>query len=102
MAFNALQTALIINIIVQVYYFLMVAFRMFIMLNGASKDLQLRISPEELAALDERELPVYTLLIPMYKEKYIAERLIRNIDNLDYPKSKLDVRLLLEEDGRIR
>ena len=96
-AFNALQTALIINIIVQVYYFLMVAFRMFIMLNGASKDLQLRISPEELAAL-ERELPVYTLLIPMYKEKYIAERLIRNIDNLDYPKSKLDVRLLLEED----
>ena len=34
----------------------------------------------------------------MYKEKYIAERLIRNIDNLDYPKSKLDVRLLLEED----
>ena len=33
-AFNALQTALIINIIVQVYYFLMVAFRMFIMLNG--------------------------------------------------------------------
>jgi cellulose synthase/poly-beta-1,6-N-acetylglucosamine synthase-like glycosyltransferase len=98
LSWNALQSALILNIIAQVYYFLMIAFKMFIMMKGFSKDAQLYIKPEELAALDERELPVYTVLVPMYKEKYIAERLLKNIENIDYPKSKLDVRLLLEED----
>ncbi len=98
LALNALQAALIVNAIIQIYYFLMIAFKMYIMMNGAARDSQIYIKPEELAALDERELPVYTILVPMYKEKYIAERLLKNIENIDYPKSKLDVRLLLEED----
>ncbi len=98
LALNALKAALVVNVIVQIYYFLMIAFKMFIMMNGASRDSQIHIKPDELAALDERELPVYTILVPMYKEKYIATRLLKNIENIDYPKSKLDVRLLLEED----
>lgn len=95
---NALRTALIVNAVIQIGYFLMIAFKMYIMMNGAAGSSQVITQPEELAALDERELPVYTILIPMYKEKYIATRLLKNIENIDYPKSKLDVRLLLEED----
>jgi cellulose synthase/poly-beta-1,6-N-acetylglucosamine synthase-like glycosyltransferase len=95
---NALKTAIIVNLIVQISYFCMIIFRMFLLTNGISKDLQLRFTAQEVAAIDEKKLPVYTILVPLYKEKYIASRLLKNIDNLDYPKSKLDVRLLLEED----
>jgi hypothetical protein len=95
---NAFGTAIIINIVIQVSYFIMILFKMFIMINGVSRDTQIRIEQKELNALDEKKLPVYTILIPLYKERAIAARLLQNIEKIDYPKSKLDVRLLLEED----
>jgi cellulose synthase/poly-beta-1,6-N-acetylglucosamine synthase-like glycosyltransferase len=95
---DAFRTAIIINIIIQVSYFLMIVFKMFIMMNGVFRDTQIRIKHQEIEAIDERKLPVYTILLPLYKEKNIAAKLMQNIEHLDYPKSKLDVRLLLEED----
>ena len=56
------------------------------------------VSDAEVAALDERELPVYTILLPLYHEANIAEKIVRNMGRLDYPKEKLDVKLLLEAD----
>ncbi|MFD1719538.1 glycosyltransferase [Georgenia deserti] len=46
---------------------------------------------------DDAELPVYTVLMPVFHEANIVEKLVTNIGALDYPKSKLDVLLLLEE-----
>ncbi len=95
---NVLQTAIVVNLIVQISYFCMIVFRMFLLTNGISKDLQIRFTAKQVESVDEKKLPIYTILVPLYREKHIASRLLNNIDNLDYPKSKLDVRLLLEED----
>ncbi|WP_110208033.1 glycosyltransferase [Nocardioides daejeonensis] len=46
----------------------------------------------------ESDLPIYTILMPVYREANIVEKLITNIGSLDYPKSKLDVLLLMEAD----
>jgi cellulose synthase/poly-beta-1,6-N-acetylglucosamine synthase-like glycosyltransferase len=46
----------------------------------------------------DQELPIYTILIPAFREENIVAKLIDNIGSLDYPKSKLDVLVLLEED----
>ena len=46
----------------------------------------------------EPELPVYTVLVPLYKEREIAEKIVSAALSLDYPRDKLDVKLLLEED----
>ncbi|MFN8540266.1 MAG: glycosyltransferase [Thermomicrobiales bacterium] len=43
-------------------------------------------------------LPVYTILVPLYKEAAVLRQLTDAIQRLDWPKEKLDVRLLLEED----
>jgi cellulose synthase/poly-beta-1,6-N-acetylglucosamine synthase-like glycosyltransferase len=48
--------------------------------------------------VDERDLPVYTILVPLYREAEVLPQLARAIQALDWPKAKLDVRLLLEED----
>ena len=53
---------------------------------------------EEVAAMDERTLPVYTILVPLYKEAAVVPRLVTGMEGLDYPKTKLDIRLLCEED----
>ncbi len=55
-------------------------------------------TPEELAALDERELPIYTVLVPLFREAAVLNQLVNSIESLDYPRRKLDVRLLCEED----
>ena len=59
---------------------------------------EVSVTDEEVAALDERDLPTYTILIPLYREASVVPRLVEGIEGLDYPKTKLDVRLLCEED----
>lgn len=49
--------------------------------------------------LKDKALPIYTLLIPLYKEKReTISGLITSIKSLDYPLSKLDVKLIVEID----
>ncbi len=42
--------------------------------------------------------PVYTILVPLYRETAVAEKILRSIRELDYPPEKLDVKLMLEAD----
>ncbi len=55
-------------------------------------------SPEEVAALDDRELPIYTVLVPLFREAAVLHQLVNSVESLDYPRRKLDVRLLCEEE----
>ena len=50
--------------------------------------------------LGEDELPVYTILVPLMREAGVVRDLLSALDRLDYPREKLDVKLLLEEDDR--
>jgi len=56
------------------------------------------VSETELDELEDSSLPVYTVLVPLYRETGVFSQLMRAIQALDWPKAKLDVRLLLEED----
>ncbi|MBO6917686.1 MAG: glycosyltransferase, partial [Rhizobiaceae bacterium] len=41
-------------------------------------------------------LPYYTILIALYKEEQVAEQLIKAMSRLNWPKSKLDIKLICE------
>ncbi|MGC3994621.1 MAG: glycosyltransferase [Propionicimonas sp.] len=43
------------------------------------------------------ELPVYTILVPVYQEANVIGKIIENLESLHYPRWKLDVLVLLEE-----
>ncbi|MBR4614328.1 MAG: glycosyltransferase, partial [Kiritimatiellae bacterium] len=45
-----------------------------------------------------RSFPVYSVLVPMYKEPEVVPQMVRGLSELDYPLDRLDVQLLLEED----
>lgn len=51
-----------------------------------------------LASLDERTLPIYTVLVPMYREASTLPKMLESMYKLDYPFSKLDIKLVLEAD----
>ena len=82
----------------QSIYLLMAAAKFYIVLRGTNPAGHLRFTQKELDAIDEHDLPVYTILVPVYKEKEVIHYLLKRIDAMDYPKYKLDVRILLEED----
>lgn len=58
-----------------------------------------RLTPHTpLERLSKQELPVYTLLIALYREAETVPGLARAIAELDYPADKIDLKLLIETD----
>ncbi len=51
-------------------------------------------------ALPDAALPVYTVIVALYRERNVAEHLVEALRALDYPAAKLDIKLVLEEDDR--
>ncbi|HEU5314621.1 MAG TPA: glycosyltransferase, partial [Chloroflexota bacterium] len=80
------------------FYSAVSIFKFLIASKAVSSTLELRTSRDEVAALKDADLPVYTILVPVYKEAEVFPILVDAIGKLDYPKAKLDVRILLEED----
>jgi cellulose synthase/poly-beta-1,6-N-acetylglucosamine synthase-like glycosyltransferase len=54
-------------------------------------------SDEDMTA-GEDSLPLYTILVPLYREAHVVPRLIRALGALDYPPDKLDIKLIVEAD----
>ena len=44
------------------------------------------------------DLPVYTILVPVYREAGMIPQMARSLRRLDYPAAKLDIGMVLEED----
>ena len=47
--------------------------------------------------LSDEECPVYTIVAPLYREAEIVEDFVAALDALDYPKTRLDIKLVVEE-----
>ena len=44
------------------------------------------------------DIPIYSILIPLYKEELKVYSIIKAMDKMNYPQNKLDVKLIIEED----
>jgi cellulose synthase/poly-beta-1,6-N-acetylglucosamine synthase-like glycosyltransferase len=47
-------------------------------------------------APDDDALPVYTVIVPLYREASVAAELVENLSRLDYPRDRLQVLVALE------
>ncbi len=54
--------------------------------------------PDDDPDLADADLPLYTVLVPLYRESGMVDRLVSRLDRIDYPRSKLEIRLLVEAD----
>lgn len=44
------------------------------------------------------DLPVYTVLVALYREEAVVDQLVNALERLDWPKSRLDIKLVCEAD----
>lgn len=51
----------------------------------------------ELAVLPTQELPIYSILVPLFREPEVVAILIDGLKRLNYPAHRLDIKLILEE-----
>ncbi|WP_230531336.1 glycosyltransferase [Microvirga roseola] len=72
-----------------------------VLLRLAASFLSHPVEPKNpLPRTDDTSLPVYTVIVALYRERRIASRLIAALKRLDYPAAKLDAKLVLEADDR--
>jgi cellulose synthase/poly-beta-1,6-N-acetylglucosamine synthase-like glycosyltransferase len=112
LAFAARPTVVVVLTAVNVVFLMNIGFKTLASLRhpfdalhdrAAAKATARELERRGLAAVqDERipdaDLPVYTILIPVFREANIIDKLLANLGQLDYPRSKLDVLVLLEEE----
>ncbi len=63
------------------------------LVNGA-----IRVSDEQARSIPDSELPNYTVFVPAYGEPEVVGDLVAAMEAIEYPREKLQVLLLLEED----
>jgi len=92
---RVLLVALIVSI--NSAFVLAVLFKFVTSLVGAiaARKRDRRAAPER---VPDNELPVYTMLVPLFKEANVVGELIQNLRRLDYPQEKLEILLLMEEE----
>ncbi|MCW0453572.1 glycosyltransferase family 2 protein [Xanthomonas sacchari] len=93
-----LVTLIALNTLIAVAFLATFGLKLVLAWRGARRRIDIKVSDEEVAALGDEDLPVYTVLVPMYKEPDVLPILANALRRLDYPTSKLDVKLVLEAD----
>ena len=98
-AFNPYFGTFLIFTAINITYFLMNPVKFYISIQGLTGTKQIiYITDEDIKALSDEELPIYTLLVPLFHEQEMLPHILSNIAKMDYPRDKLDVKILMEEE----
>ena len=65
--------------------------------GGQGQERNTLVIAEEVEKLRDEELPIVTVLVPMFKEPEVLPILANALRQLDYPLAKLDIKIVLEE-----
>jgi len=88
----------VVNGVLITFYLVVCAYKFWLIHLALGAQQEMQFTPDEVAELNDDDLPVYTILVPLYRETESLPRLIDGLEALDYPKDKLDAILLLEAD----
>jgi hypothetical protein len=91
-------TLVAISAVVNFWFFCAILFKVTVSIAGMRVGFLEAVGDDEVKALDDPDLPTYTILVPVYREASIVGKLIENLGAMDYPASKLEILLLMEED----
>jgi len=87
----------VVNFVFCGFYIVVIIYKLVTVLLSLLVVREHRVSAERIAELSYEDLPVYTILVPLYKESEVADKIVTASLSFDYPQDKLDVKLLLEE-----
>jgi hypothetical protein len=97
LAFAPLDTLIVLNVAISIYYLGNFVFKGVLVSLGGGRSADIdEIIAIEARALRADDLPVFTVLVPMFREAAMLPRLADALRSLDYPLGKLDIKIVLE------
>jgi cellulose synthase/poly-beta-1,6-N-acetylglucosamine synthase-like glycosyltransferase len=94
-------TMSIIVSIITLFYVAAIIYRLVLFRASNEPDTTEVVSDEEARAVPDAELPIYTVMIPAYREPEVINELIQRVTQFEYPPDRLDVKLLIEADDDV-
>ncbi len=95
--FGPIATLIAINVAASFFYLGNFVFKGILVAVGSKRSTENDdLLAIEARALTDDELPIYTVLVPMYREPEMLPLLADALRKLDYPLGKLDIKLVLE------
>jgi cellulose synthase/poly-beta-1,6-N-acetylglucosamine synthase-like glycosyltransferase len=84
--------------VITALYIAAFTFRIWIFKRALGAPDVIEVADDVARSIPERDLPIYTILVPAYREPEVIGSLLAAIEAIDYPRHLLDVKLLLETD----
>jgi cellulose synthase/poly-beta-1,6-N-acetylglucosamine synthase-like glycosyltransferase len=101
LAFAPLDTLITLNIAVSIFYLGNFVFKGILVSVGGGRSASLdETIAVEARALPAEDLPIFTVLVPMFREAQMLPQIAQALRNLDYPLGKLDIKIVLEASDR--
>lgn len=91
-------TSIVLIAISTAAYLSTLLYRCFLLWTALGNPARVEVSDEQALAEPDSGLPLYTVLVAAYREHTVISGFIRSLQTVDYPKDRLDVKVLLEED----
>lgn len=98
---NPTDTLISVNVLINLFLFFSILFKFALTITGAKIELEDKVTKQEVKDIKDSDLPIYTILLPVFRESEVIYKLAWNLKSLDYPREKLDVKLLIESDDDV-
>lgn len=80
------------------FFLALVLFRLLLLGAGLIEVASVRKAAKPAAKIADADLPAYSVLVPLYHEPDCVAQIVAALCRLDYPRHKLDIKLILEAD----
>ncbi|CAA9230268.1 MAG: FIG00544905: hypothetical protein [uncultured Acidimicrobiales bacterium] len=81
-----------------VLYLAALVFRIELIRRALDAPPMMTVTDEEARSVEPEDLPVFTVLVPLYREPSVVPALLTALEAIEYPPDRLDVKILLEAD----
>lgn len=80
------------------FYLAFTLYKLLLVRASVARHAEMRFSAAEIAAEQDFDWPLYSVLVPMYHEPETVSQMVAALEAMDYPADRKDVQFLLEED----
>ena len=102
LALAPIPTLIALNLVMTLFYLGNFLFKaVLIWAGGKHQHASERQMDAAVGRLRDEDLPVYTVLVPMFREPDVLPILANALRELDYPTSRLDIKIVLEEGDQL-
>lgn len=92
------STVLSLAWLLAAFFTTVIIFRISLLFSGLYEHFHAGDAQRNAAELCDSELPVYTVLTPLYREPGSVAQIVNALTRLNYPPARLDIKLILEID----